>query len=338
MRTGGHFNPYGIDPSTSPKHQGSSDKYEVGDLSGKYGSLKGLNEYEIDRIDPLLTLFGKFSVVGRSVIIHNYPKPSRWTCANIRLQGRSYTTAQAIFTYPVAGRILFRQPEDDPTEDTQIFVESLIYSDGSKNDTFDHKWHVHTNIPGRDFFNWTGRCLSAGGHYNPYKIDLDSRAYSECSNEHLPHRCEVGDLVNKHEALRVSGRKRDLRGTVKFFTDSNLPLSGPHSIIGKSITIHDDFAPKHRGNRMACTAISRAYRHKAVARAWFGNGQTVNIKGRLEFIQASIFDPTHVLVDLHGLNGVANAYHVHQVRITTYSSTKIKICYSSKPPPRLDFK
>ena len=336
MRTGGHFNPYGIDPSTSPKHQGSSDKYEVGDLSGKYGSLKGLNEYEIDRIDPLLSLFGKFSVVGRSVIIHNYPKPSRWTCANIRLQGRSYTTAQAVFTYPVAGRILFRQPEDDPTEDTQIFVESLIYSDGSKNDTFDHKWHVHTNIPGRDFFNWTGRCLSAGGHYNPYKIDLDSRAYSECSNEHLPHRCEVGDLVNKHEALRVSGRKRDLRGTVKFFTDSNLPLSGPHSIIGKSITIHDDFAPKHRGNRMACTAISRAYRHKAVARAWFGNGQTVNIKGRLEFIQASIFDPTHVLVDLHGLNGVANAYHVHQVRITTYSSTKIKICYSSKPPPRLD--
>ena len=26
-------------------------------------------------------------------------------------------------------------------------------------------------------------------------------------------------------------------------------------------------------------------------------------------------DPTHVLVDLHGLNGAANAYHVHQVRI-----------------------
>ena len=37
---------------------------------------------------------------------------------------------------------------DDPFEDTLIFVESLIYSDGSKNDTFDHKWHVHNNIPG----------------------------------------------------------------------------------------------------------------------------------------------------------------------------------------------
>ena len=40
---------------------------------------------------------------------------------------------------------------DDPFEDTLIFVESLIYSDGSKNDTFDHKWHVHNNIPGTVF-------------------------------------------------------------------------------------------------------------------------------------------------------------------------------------------
>ena len=144
--------------------------------------------------------------------------------------------------------------------------------------------------------------------------NIMSTLYSECSNEHLPHRCEVGDLFHKHESLKVSGRKRDARNTVKFFTDSNLPLSGPHSIIGRSITIHDDFAPQHRGNRMACTPIIRAYRTKAVARTWFGNGQVIPVKGRLEFIQASPMDPTHVLVDLHGLNGIANAYHVHQVK------------------------
>jgi len=315
MRTGGHFNPFNIDPTTSPKHRGSMDKYEVGDLSGKYGKLTDLEEFESEVVDPMITLFGKNSVVGRTVIIHNSPRPTRWTCANIRLQGRPQVTAIATFTYPVAGRIIFRQPADDPFEDTLIFVESLIYSDGSKNDTFDHKWHVHNNIPGRDFFNWTGRCLSAGGHFNPYKIDLEPRAYSECSNEHLPHRCEVGDLYHKHESLRVSGRKRDSGHSVKFFTDSNLPLSGPHTIIGRSITIHDDFAPQHRGNRMACTPIQRAYRTKAVARAWFGNGQTIPVKGRLEFIQASPMDPTHTLVDLHGLNGIANAYHVHQVSV-----------------------
>lgn len=294
--------------------QGSVDKYEVGDLSGKYGHLKDLDNFEAQKVDPLISLFGKFSVIGRSVVLHNSPRPTRWACANIRLIGRPLITAVATFTYPIAGRIIFRQPQEDQYEDTYVYVEPLIYSDGSKNDTFDHKWHVHVNIPGRDFFNWTGRCLSAGGHFNPYKIDLEPRAYSECSNEHLPYRCEVGDLFNKHGSLSVAGRKRNGKRTVQFFTDSNLPLSGPHSIIGKSITVHDDFAPEHRGNRMACTAIQRAYRHKAVARAWFGNGHSVNIKGRLEFIQPSLLDPTHVLVDLQGLSGVANAYHVHQVR------------------------
>ena len=67
--------------------------------------------------------------------------------------------------------------------------------------------------------------------------------------------------------------------------------------------------------------IQRAYRTKAVARAWFGNGQAIPVKGRLEFIQASPMDPTHVLVDLHGLNGIANAYHVHQVNKLLYAHT-----------------
>ena len=313
-RTGGHYNPFRIDPTTSPKG-GSSDKYEVGDLSGKHGALKELDSFSHSAVDPLLSLFGKFSVIGRSIVIHQYPRPTRWTCANIILKGQPLMTGVATFTYPVAGRIIFRQPQNDPYADTSIFVESLIYSDGSKNDSRDHKWHVHTNIPGRDFFNWTGRCLSSGGHFNPYQIDKDPQMYSECSNEHIPYRCEVGDLVNKHDRLAVSGRKRDLKNSVKFFTDSNLPLSGRYSIIGRSITIHDDFAPEHRGNRMACTGIYRAYRHKAVATSWFGNGQAIPVKGRLEFLQASPMDTTHVLVDLHGLNGVANAYHVHQVLV-----------------------
>ncbi len=320
-RTGGHYNPFNIDPTTSPSdYQGSADKYELGDLSGKYGSLTDLNHFEAESYDPMLSLFGKNSIVGRPIVIHNHPRPTRWTCANIKLTGRREITAIATFVYPVAGRIIFKQPDDDYFEDTQIFVESLVYSDGSKNDSAEHKWHVHTQIPGRDFFNWTGRCLSAGGHFNPYNIDLDQRAYSECSNEHLPYRCEVGDLYNKHSALRVSGRVRDASRTVNFFTDSNLPLTGPYSIVGRSITIHDDFAPEHRGNRMACTPIIRAYRHKAVASTWFGNGQSVNIKGRLEFIQPSPMDPTHVLVDLRGLNGAANAYHVHQVCRMSFKS------------------
>ena len=108
MRTGGHFNPFDIDSTTSPKSGGSMDKYEVGDLSGKYGKLTDLDEFENEVFDPMITLFGKNSVVGRTVIIHNSPRPTRWTCANIKLQGRPQVTAIATFTYPVAGRIIFR--------------------------------------------------------------------------------------------------------------------------------------------------------------------------------------------------------------------------------------
>ena len=77
-------------------------------------------------------------------------------------------------------------------------------------------------------------------------------------------RCEVGDLQHKHSLLAVAGRAKDLATTRAFFTDSNLPLSGEATIVGRSIVIHDDKAPEHRGNRMACTAIRRKYRHKVL--------------------------------------------------------------------------
>jgi hypothetical protein len=84
-----------------------------------------------------------------------------------------------------------------------------------------------------------------------------------CESEHSAAKCEVGDLANKLGPLAVAGRRRELAGTRRFFTDANLPLAGPAAIMGHSIVIHDDNAPEHRGNRMACAAIRRLYRHKA---------------------------------------------------------------------------
>ena len=312
-RTGGHFNPSNIDPSTSPKTgEGSFDKYELGDLSGKYGDLTHRDHLQENVVDPTMTLFGPLSIVGRSIVIHKSPVPKRWICANIDLHDQQFVTAIATFTYPVAGRVIFRQAEDEPFSDTTVFVESLLYSDGSKNDTRDHRWHVHQLVPGKDFFNWTGRCLSAGGHYNPHQVSLES--YKDCSDEKRHMRCEVGDLVNKLGLLNVAGRKLNIKDSIKFFTDSNLPLSGPHSIVGRSILIHDDNAPEHRGDRMACTPILRRYRHKAVAREWFGNGAPTPVDGRLEFIQDE-GGMSHTLVDLKGLGGQANSYHIHVVPI-----------------------
>ena len=49
-------------------------------------------------------------------------------------------TAQVNFHYPIAGRIIFRQPKDESQMDTAIIIEHLIHADGSAlNNSFDHR-------------------------------------------------------------------------------------------------------------------------------------------------------------------------------------------------------
>ena len=57
----------------------------------------------------------------------------------------------------------------------------------------------------------------------------------------------------KHSRLIIAGLASEVKTTQRLFTDVNLPLSGPQSIIGRSIVIFDDNSPKQRGNRLACT-------------------------------------------------------------------------------------
>ena len=76
--TGPHFNPGGVDPASSPPvAAGSVDQYEVGDLSGKFGDLRGQTSVAGTFLDPSINLFGKQSVVGRSVVVHKSPIPHR---------------------------------------------------------------------------------------------------------------------------------------------------------------------------------------------------------------------------------------------------------------------
>lgn len=38
----------------------------------------------------------------------------------------SMSSALVIFRYPVVGRVVFRQPQDRPWEDTTIIIESMV--------------------------------------------------------------------------------------------------------------------------------------------------------------------------------------------------------------------
>uniref|UniRef100_A0A8K9Y876 Superoxide dismutase copper/zinc binding domain-containing protein n=1 Tax=Oncorhynchus mykiss TaxID=8022 RepID=A0A8K9Y876_ONCMY len=79
---GGHWNPFGMDTKdpTYPSGPGSThDRYEVGDLSARHGSLEGKAVMEAVFTDFNLPLFGQNSIVGRSVVIHR-PDGTRFLC------------------------------------------------------------------------------------------------------------------------------------------------------------------------------------------------------------------------------------------------------------------
>ena len=106
----------------------------------------------------------------------------------------------------------------------------------------EHGFHVHEK----------GDCsapdgTSAGGHFNPA---TQPHAAREATARH------VGDLGNL---------KADPYGLARVdFVDKTLSLSGPNSIIGKAVIIHekaDDFATQPTGNagaRQACGVIEAA--------------------------------------------------------------------------------
>lgn len=60
------------------------EKYECGDISGKFGGLINRTAYEITKMDSNLPIFGHNTLMGRSIVIHNNDSTnSRLTCADI---------------------------------------------------------------------------------------------------------------------------------------------------------------------------------------------------------------------------------------------------------------
>lgn len=74
----GHYNPLVVNALNSPAPgAGTVDQYEIGDLSGKFGTLNDLNQSEVVYMDPEMPLTGPYSIVGRSLVIHYSANGSR---------------------------------------------------------------------------------------------------------------------------------------------------------------------------------------------------------------------------------------------------------------------
>uniref|UniRef100_A0A182R615 Superoxide dismutase copper/zinc binding domain-containing protein n=1 Tax=Anopheles funestus TaxID=62324 RepID=A0A182R615_ANOFN len=335
---GGTFNPMGIAAKDiPPPGYGTQDQYPVGDLSGKLlnRNKKESHSYYLPGSsaelsgsywDTFLPLQGPNAIIFRSFSVQRYNRtqPTNitevpWACGTVALYefNRPYQvpilTAQVLFRYPIVGRILFRQMKDEYWTETGIIFEYLIHADGSTvNRTADHRWAIMDDAPGKDFYDWQNRCVSAGGVYNPFKAaPLMGKAWEEVCTGSSVELCRVGDLSNRVGGLAIAGHKREAAMiSRKMYIDSNLPLSGHASVIGRSVVIYDDNGPKARGERLACSVIGGYHRRKVVARDWYSNGDPLTIKGKLELVQQSEYDLTNAEVDFKGLDR-NSGYHVH---------------------------
>lgn len=75
------------------------DKYECGDISGKFGNLANRTDYKLETMDSNLPIFGHNTLMGRSIVIHNNDASnSRLTCADIVPQGGVRVKASTNFT------------------------------------------------------------------------------------------------------------------------------------------------------------------------------------------------------------------------------------------------
>lgn len=138
--TGGHWNPHGI------MQQGkTSDQFEVGDLSGKFGYLRGLSNINGVYMDPNVPLFGPYSILRRSIVIHQSDTDgTRWVCSDIQHMSRVVQVTTNFNTNLFSGRVLFYQLADDPYSETTIVVEINVLRDipltANSDGTVEYAW------------------------------------------------------------------------------------------------------------------------------------------------------------------------------------------------------
>ncbi|KAG0430931.1 hypothetical protein HPB47_022260 [Ixodes persulcatus] len=233
---------------TPPAGWGTSDQYAVGDLTGKYGLFSGKADVYRQLLDPTLPMSGPESVVGRMLVAcgrNGVPL----VCANILPVGRRLIRGRATFDGIVRGDgfedVSGMQVEDDPLDD--VYVDIGVCWTGPNNGSVDHNWHVHSKAlaPG------SADCISAGGHYDPHKVAHNPVYECECSAR-APWRCEAGDLSSRMATVSFPSCSETMARY--HFSGSNLALSGPTSVIGLPIVIHD---AHYTGPRVACANIQR---------------------------------------------------------------------------------
>ncbi|KAM9305075.1 uncharacterized protein PAF06_013597 [Gastrophryne carolinensis] len=236
---GGHFNPHSVPTVGNYTRECSPSnplRCEAGDYAGKHRPVTLLAPSPARYLftDSSTSLTGTLSIIGRSVVIHGPEGASpRVACANILLlmplEGQS---GPWFGPGDASGMLWATQISDlDPTT-VQVDFQGLKGLAGG--------FHIHLLpvTPGSDT-----PCSDAQiqGHFNPFGVAISS---SPAAGNGSDDQYEVGDISGRRGNLLA------LDNTTGQFQDTNLPLIGHHSILGRSLVIH--YA---NGSRMQCTTF-----------------------------------------------------------------------------------
>ena len=268
--------------------QSSSSRFQVcatGDLTGMLGAINASNAQK-NFTDQNLTvpIRGANSIMGRTLVLYKDGTPR--ACSLIS-PDKVMLTAVAVFTMPVAGFVYLRQA--DESADTTIFV-NLFHSNDAQSGR-QVTWQINQA---------SASCGMPGDVFNP-----ENRDKQNCSQ--LEHeKCVIGDLTSKHGNITVSMATRGQSKTKVAFTDTNLPLTGVKSVIGKTITL---FSSDDSMTPFACAKIMQV--KPRVLISTFKASVHDGVDGYFKFTQLSPFDPTMTEIRLTGLRKESQGYHIH---------------------------